>query len=556
MQIEFLFNVTLLVSLSVFSALLGESISRFKRAEPWLQGCLFGAATLLVMLFPVRVEEGVFFDGRTVVVSLAGWFFGPLSASLAVLPAMVYRAWLGGAGMTMGLVALLLSAVYGTVAHLRHPPARRLVPLKDLFVFGGVLHLLVAVLSHVLISVETGQKITPYFLTFMPMASVLCGFVLSHEKHRRHLLGNLRLKEEHLRLITENMHDVIWILRLADRKLTYVSPSNLHLTGFTPEEAVRMSLEETLTPESLEDVNQWLEDETILRAMIAKSEPDTPKRFFHVNERHKNGSHVPAEMSVSVLCDREGQPEMVLGVTRDITERLKHEKALRDSEEKYRNLYRVSQEVGTRLQHSLAEKDVLLKEVHHRVKNNLQVITSLLRLETSRVNDTGTLGVLEDMRGRVRSMSLLHESLYRSDNLAAVNMAPYLETLARNVESAAACGSRVRLRVEVEDVALDIDRAVACGLLVNELLSNAFKHAFPPPLEGVATLRMTRNPETEAFCLQVSDTGKGLPDDFETRCRSSLGMELAHDFARQLNSTLHVSPAPPTCFEVRFSLQS
>jgi PAS domain S-box-containing protein len=204
------------------------------------------------------------------------------------------------------------------------------------------------------------------------------------------------------------------------------------------------------------------------------------------------------------------------------------------------------------LQSSLAEKHALLNEVHHRVKNNLQVITSLLRLEAGRSTQPDTKTVLGDMQGRIRSMALLHESLYRSGVFASVDLGAYLRNLATQAfRSIAPQGGKVALKLDLMSVQVSMDQATPCGLLVNELISNCFKHGFPDGHGGevhVALQSVGTNPQV---CLHISDTGVGLPEDFGTRREQSLGLKLVSDLARQLGGQLTMGPG--TLFEVCFT---
>lgn len=204
------------------------------------------------------------------------------------------------------------------------------------------------------------------------------------------------------------------------------------------------------------------------------------------------------------------------------------------------------------LQTSLREKVALLNEVHHRVKNNLQVITSLLRLEAGRSTQPDTKVVLQDMQGRIRSMALLHESLYRAGNFASIDLAAYLKQLATQAFRAQSSGA-VRLLLALDKVQVSLDQATPCGLLVNELVSNCLKHAFPAGHAGELHIDLHAVPQpndntpqtpVQPWRLSVRDNGVGLPADFEQRRTQSLGLQLASDLARQLGGTLVIGPVP------------
>lgn len=204
------------------------------------------------------------------------------------------------------------------------------------------------------------------------------------------------------------------------------------------------------------------------------------------------------------------------------------------------------------LEASLREKQALLKEVHHRVKNNLQVITSLLRLEAARRSDEGTRLVLREMQGRILSMALLHETLYRSGDFGRVELSSYLQQLSQQLFRAQAATGVVALVLDLSPVRVEIDQAIPCGLIVNELLTNSLKHGFVEGRSG--EVRVSIRPEGETSVrLEVSDTGVGVPVDFEARLLKSLGMQLITDLARQLGGRLDVGARPGATFTVTFN---
>jgi PAS domain S-box-containing protein len=208
----------------------------------------------------------------------------------------------------------------------------------------------------------------------------------------------------------------------------------------------------------------------------------------------------------------------------------------------------------------LHEKTSLLKEVHHRVKNNLQVITSLLRLETRRCALPEAATVLKTMQGRIYAMAQLHETLYRSGSFASVDLGDYVKQVATQAFQAQLLhGSRVHLKVNSGPLAVSLDQAMPFGLLVNELVANCLKHGFPDNRSGEVCVDLQPEspdtPEADArWCLRVRDTGVGLSPDFETRRENTLGLQLAGDLCHQIGGTLQVhSPAGPGAeFSVTF----
>ena len=205
----------------------------------------------------------------------------------------------------------------------------------------------------------------------------------------------------------------------------------------------------------------------------------------------------------------------------------------------------------------LRDKEALLKEVHHRVKNNLQVVSSLLRLEAARDVAPSTVSVLRDMQGRIQAMALLHESLYGSGNFAAVDLAAYLRQLATQAFATFSTRSgAVQLHLALDSVEVSMDQAITCGLLVNELVSNSLKHGFPEGRTGVVGIELHAIDDRGGMRLQVFDDGVGLPADLSERLVRSLGLQLATDLASQLGGALERGTGPGAVFHVVFQVDS
>jgi two-component sensor histidine kinase len=205
------------------------------------------------------------------------------------------------------------------------------------------------------------------------------------------------------------------------------------------------------------------------------------------------------------------------------------------------------------LRTSVQEKEALLKEVHHRVKNNLQVITSLLRLEAGRSEHAAVKLVLGEMQNRILSMALLHETLYRSGNLAQVDLSTYIAKLVTHLFRSAAPGAgRVALHLDLASAAIEMDQAVPCGLLVNELVSNCLKHGFPNDARGDVWVELRHVNGGPQLRLDVRDNGVGLPADFTRHRAEGLGVQMVADLAGQLQGTLTWGPPPGASAAVVF----
>jgi len=202
---------------------------------------------------------------------------------------------------------------------------------------------------------------------------------------------------------------------------------------------------------------------------------------------------------------------------------------------------------------SLREKEVLLKEIHHRVKNNLQIISSLLNLQSRNIKDRQLLDMFRESQNRIKSMALIHERLYQSKDLARIDFLEYIRNLAAHLFRSYCINSdAIKLKIDVENVALGIDTAIPCGLIINELVSNSLKYAFPAGAEGEVRIHL-RPASDSKYLLIVSDSGVGLPQDLDIRSTTSLGLRLVSTLTDQLGGTIEIQNSGGTEFRITFS---
>lgn len=198
---------------------------------------------------------------------------------------------------------------------------------------------------------------------------------------------------------------------------------------------------------------------------------------------------------------------------------------------------------------SLAEKEVLLKEIHHRVKNNLQIVSSLISLQSGVTTQENVRAAFQESQDRIRVMAMIHERLYQSGDIARVDFGEYLGNLTAYLKASYRPRS-VDVQIDVRDILLGIDRAIPCGLIINELVSNAFKYAFLEDRPG--TLRISMRKEGEAILLTVEDDGPGIPFGFDVRNTPTLGLQLVNALVGQLDGELAMFGTKGTKFEIRF----
>ncbi|MDC0313587.1 PAS domain S-box protein [Flavobacteriales bacterium] len=207
-----------------------------------------------------------------------------------------------------------------------------------------------------------------------------------------------------------------------------------------------------------------------------------------------------------------------------------------------------------KLRKLLSEKEVLLKEVHHRVKNNLQVISSILNLQSSYVKDQMTLDILRESQNRIKTMSFIHESLYRSDDLSFVNFSSYINSLSSNlVQTYIIKHANINLELDLGDVNLNLDQAIPCGLIINELVTNSIKYAFPLNRKGKIRIELTK--KGNKIYLKVEDNGIGLPDNLDVENTDTLGLQLVYILVSQLDGDIKVINKKGTKFLFNFTIQ-
>jgi two-component sensor histidine kinase len=253
-------------------------------------------------------------------------------------------------------------------------------------------------------------------------------------------------------------------------------------------------------------------------------------RSYEIVWTSKDGRKIPTIMSPRPLSDIQGSYVGSFAVITDITERKNAEDQIKAS---------------------LMEKEVLLREVHHRVKNNLQVISSLLRLQARSAPGKEWRQIFAESQNRLQSIALIHELLYRSKNLADIDFRAYINSLTVQLFYAyGITGSRISLKIEVISAPMVINLAIPCGLIANELISNCLKHAFPPDRKGLITVSLASVNDEYEFV--IADNGVGLPETVDIAGGQSLGLSLVNTLVKQLKGELEVRRSQGTQFRINF----
>jgi two-component sensor histidine kinase len=332
--------------------------------------------------------------------------------------------------------------------------------------------------------------------------------------------GDARLLQEMLRDLGSGYH-MVWVQTLAEA-LEEIASKRFHLI---------------LCDLDLMDAHGL---ETASAVILAAS--DTPIIIVSGQDDDQTALEAIKDGVQDYLVKDTVTPEIIGRSIRYAIERKRTEASLRESEKALRAM--------------LSEKEVLLKEIHHRVKNNLQVISSLISLQADCLVDAQLQGVLGDVRDRVKAMALVHEKLYQAEDLARLDFAEYAFSLLKNLWSShSAANGNVRLNMFPAPLILPVEMAVPCGLILNELATNALKHAFPCGRGGEVTVTLEHDTATGAVCLRVRDNGVGLPADLDWRQFPSLGLRLVQMLAKQMRGTVQTGSGPGTEFQINFKVK-
>jgi PAS domain S-box-containing protein len=332
----------------------------------------------------------------------------------------------------------------------------------------------------------------------------------------------LRESERNFRLLVENIHDGIF---LADEhgKVVYANGYAAVLTGYPVNELQGLPLKGLIKKDDLGIIMERYNDR-----LKRNLDPDLYETMLCC----RDGGIRPIEVSIAVTEWQGGKVDLI--IFKDITERRKAEDGLRSS---------------------LAEKDTLIKEVHHRVKNNFQIVMSLLSLQGRTISDEVLAEKFRDAQNRIRAMALIHEKLYQSEEFSSIDFAEYIGIIAGELQQVnARRAPGAVLAVRADNIRLNIGKAIPCGLILNELVTNAFKHAFPEGFAGKASIEVDFHGDGDVVELAVSDNGVGLPAHMDPENSETLGLNLVRLLSiNQLKGELLIHRTGSLKFTVRFS---
>ncbi|MFW6251265.1 MAG: PAS domain S-box protein [Alkalispirochaetaceae bacterium] len=641
--LELVDNLAILISISVLYDLLGVVPRESSRRRRLLAGILFGAATVVGMMSPMRFAPGVIYDGRSIILTVAGILTGASGAGVAALLAGAYRVYLGGAGTAAGLAVVATSAGFGVVVYYLRRRSPRWNGTLALALIGFLVHLLMLIWQLLFLPESLGEEVLrrvgPVMLLGYPAAFVLVGRLLLDRERARELSREKDAADELYRGLFENTHAIMLAIRPEDGRIVDANSAAEAFYGWSRDELTGMNVSEINTlsdaevqteiararrreqeyfefrhrradgsirdvavrsgialvgerallhsvifditerkraererdlmlfgmdhaaigvmriresdgvvesanlhacallgyeREELEGARLQLFDATITeegwtehrrRARAAR------KYTFETVHRRKNGGEYPAEVTVAYVTYR-GE-EYSFSFFQDITERKRSEE---------------------RMAAALREKEVLLQEIHHRVKNNLSVISSLVNLQVGEAETSEEAhAALEKTRDRISTMGEVHNNLYGSGDFSRLDFCEFLKQRVEGLSFNYRENRPIDVSVSCGEVEVNVEVAVPLGLVLNELLTNAFKHAFPSARPG--EISVSAEVSEQQLFLRVMDDGIGLPQENGAKRETAIGLQLVQLLAEQIDAQVSFHTDRGTSVEFRVPLK-
>ena len=332
---------------------------------------------------------------------------------------------------------------------------------------------------------------------------------------------SLKESESKFRNLVETTPDMIWEID-TQGIFTYISPQSNSILGWSPQQIIGKSIFSLIRPEYIPKIKNSFQTHI-----------DEAKKFniLDVPAKHRNGNNIIIEIHSAKVTGANGQIKGFQGIARDITEKT----------------------IATnKLKTSIKEKDILLQEIHHRVKNNMQIISSLLNLQIKHVKDAETVDVLKESQNRVKSMAMVHEKLYQSHDLTRINLTEYIEKLVNGLfYSYSIDQDEISSIINVDNVRLNIETAVPCGLIINELVSNSIKHGFPNGEIGEVYISLKSI--DDKYELIIGDNGIGFPSNIDFKRTDSLGLQLVNNLVGQIEGEIELNKRSGTEFKIVFN---
>jgi PAS domain S-box-containing protein len=326
---------------------------------------------------------------------------------------------------------------------------------------------------------------------------------------------------ERFRALLDETNDVIFLTEVHSGKLADFNISASEKLGYSPQKLSEMSVHDIISPDEIEGMKHIIDN--LVKGRKLKNRL-TVETFL----KRQDNSQINVEINISLV--RFSDDAYIVMVARDITERKAFENALKSS---------------------IKEKEVLIREIHHRVKNNMQIISSLLNLQKQYVHDEEASSVLLESQNRVKSMAMIHEKLYKTQNFSEINFGDYITSLVDDLFSSyGSYSGRIKKEMIFDEIMLGLETAIPCGLIISELVTNTLKYAFPNQMEGEFRIEMY---EIDGlYHLIISDNGVGIPPNINFDKTETLGLVLVDSLVNQLEGTVELERNGGTKFKIIF----
>jgi len=333
--------------------------------------------------------------------------------------------------------------------------------------------------------------------------------------------ASLQESEERFRQFFENSPVYCYVIS-PDEVIIDINKAMLERVGYKKKEIIGKSLLTFYTDASKQKAKRLLE----------KWKKTGELRNEELNIVSKDGAERTVLLSADVVRNAKGEIMNSILVQTEITERKKAEQQIKNS---------------------LKEKETFLKETNHRVKNNLQIISSLLSLQLENVKNKEMVKILEGSQNRIRSIALIHEKFYQSEDYSKINITTYIESLVTQLyDPYKSTLKKVKIYTKIDTILLDMDSAISLGLIINELVSNSLRHAFPQDRKGEIKIELKSNVNNE-YSLIISDNGIGIPEDIDFKNSKSLGLQLVNTLTNQLDGSIELEISKGTKITITFA---
>jgi two-component sensor histidine kinase/PAS domain-containing protein len=535
--ISLIYNASLLLAMAlVFDMISFRGIQGKASLRQIVPGVILSVIAISVMLTPWQLSPGLVFDTRSIVTSMSGLFFGFIPTAIVVVSSSVVRYIQGGDGTVTGILVILSTGTAGIAwRHLSRKPLGD-KSIAEMYLFGITVHLIMLFMMLSLpkdLAFKVLPSISAPVMLIYPAATAMIGALLINRIKRERRTLETEISRDELERKTVLLNETQKLTKVggwewnAVTKEMYWTDEVYNIHGVLPadwadkkHELIKLSIS------CYAPANQ----NTISDAFRKCAADGTPYDLeFPFTD--KNGESKWIRTTAAPIM-KDGAIKGVIGNIIDITDR---------------------KESAIALEKSVKEKELLMRELQHRVKNNLNIVTGIIRLGEMNITDTLPKKIFTDARNRINAIASIYENLYQSSDISSIELHLYLDGLADSLISTYSTGGGgINLVKELDRCSIELKRAVPLGLLINELITNSIKYAFTTADTGTITVKLKNSDEW--LIVSVADTGKGLPEDITTEEGGNMGLTLVRMLAEQIDGKLSFESGNGTRISVTLKL--